>query len=653
MSTLPNHKPWDFSHVLDLVSALSLPKEQAGQVSHDRNAVERTPLAHNDRATGVDSKDFAPSPAASLGDFGKIWHFLGTQPPQSRDASKLNPDTTNAFTSKADYTSDGAVRYGLRAKSNKRVTWKEETSADEPTPDSASELEAASTLEPPKLTKSQRKKLNRRERKAREASAGQGTVSESEADSIWLATPARKASTHTVPAQSAHRSSLMARYTIGATPDPPSHVGQNGSRENDKPTQQNGHLHVTSTGSPIPQRPETSIRHASHPLVATQSAYKPAVKQAVDKTPNWPIAGPKASTNMKFLPASVSPHMSTPKTGSQAQLQLPNSAAKAVLAVQAAKAKIGGADKSLTSLPTRQPTIAPKIVRTGEDRHWALFLKLIDEFGEDRKHLIAPMNLTTHNNDDKGIHVFVDASNIFIGFNDQLKRSRGISANARVPPVSLSFDGLALLMERRRPVAKRVLAGSMPHLPAFDKAKAVGYECNILEKVYKARELTDRQIYFRDMDRRQHGRVKAPRGSHGNAGLLSTSPSNGYMSGVDDLSGAASGSETTTTGPQYAPAKMIEQGVDEILHLKIAHSVMDYETPATMVLATGDAAQAEYSDGFMAMVRRALVKGWKVELVSWSKNISSMYLQASFRQKWGDHFRVILLDDYAEELLDM
>ncbi|EGP86838.1 uncharacterized protein MYCGRDRAFT_44011 [Zymoseptoria tritici IPO323] len=265
-----------------------------------------------------------------------------------------------------------------------------------------------------------------------------------------------------------------------------------------------------------------------------------------------------------------------------------------------------------------KPVIAPIVLRSGEDRHFALLMKIIGNFYEDRKHLVSPMNLTSHNNNPNGIHVFIDASNIFIGFIDQLKRARNIHPLQQVPDANLSFDGLALLMERRRPIAKRVLVGSTPRVAAFDKAEEVGYECSILEKVYKARELTERQIYFKEVE---------ARGSSG------------------------SGSETNT--PQFAPAKMIEQGVDEILHLKILESVVDTEVPTTIVLATGDAACAEYSSGFMAMVERALRKGWKVELVSWSKNISSMYTRPAWTSAWGERFRIITLDDYAEELLDM
>lgn len=98
---------------------------------------------------------------------------------------------------------------------------------------------------------------------------------------------------------------------------------------------------------------------------------------------------------------------------------------------------------------------------------------------------------------------------------------------------------------------------------------------------------------------------------------------------------------------------MVEQGVDEILHLKILESLVDNDEPSTIVLATGDAAQAEYSQGFMVMVERALRKGWSVELVSWKTNISQMYRKAAFAHTWKDKFRIIELDEYAEELLDM
>ncbi|EME80851.1 uncharacterized protein MYCFIDRAFT_211687 [Pseudocercospora fijiensis CIRAD86] len=169
---------------------------------------------------------------------------------------------------------------------------------------------------------------------------------------------------------------------------------------------------------------------------------------------------------------------------------------------------------------------------------------------------------------------------------------------------------------------------------------------NILDKVHKARELTERQIYFKDLDAQRYGkRAKAPP-VHRALQQHQTSPTARYS-----VLGNIGGSSTETSLPQFAPAKMIEQGVDEILHLKISHSLLDYEEPSTIVLATGDAALAEYSDGFMAMVERALRKGWSVELVSWSKNISKTYLKSDWVNAWDGRFKIIYLDDFAEELL--
>lgn len=202
--------------------------------------------------------------------------------------------------------------------------------------------------------------------------------------------------------------------------------------------------------------------------------------------------------------------------------------------------------------------------------------------------------------------------------------------------MDISFDSLVLLMERRRPVAKRVLVGSSPLLPAFETAKAVGYEVNILDKVYKAKELTERQKFFKEVDK--VGWAHAIR-RHSHSGAEGDSSSESEM--------------ITAVGQTSSVVeKWVEQGVDEILHLKILESIVDADVPSTIVLATGDAAEAEYSQGFMAMVERALKKGWRVELISWSKNISQAYRKKSFQRKWEGMFRIIELDEYAEDLLD-
>ena len=230
------------------------------------------------------------------------------------------------------------------------------------------------------------------------------------------------------------------------------------------------------------------------------------------------------------------------------------------------------------------------------------------------------------------VHVFIDVSNvslslelailflqltsrkIMIGFHDSFKVSRGLSISTRIPRIPFSFHNLTLILERGRPTAKRVLVGS-DKFAVIDEAKQLGYETNILDRVHKAKELTPRQKKF--------------------------------MNGKG-ASEQSSGSETTAV---YAPQKWVEQAVDEILHLKMMESIIDVKEPSTMILATGDAAEAEYSQGFLKMVERALEKGWKVELVSFRQNTSGAYKRREFRSKWGEMFKIIELDDYTEELV--
>ncbi|CAG8950931.1 hypothetical protein HYFRA_00003148 [Hymenoscyphus fraxineus] len=230
-----------------------------------------------------------------------------------------------------------------------------------------------------------------------------------------------------------------------------------------------------------------------------------------------------------------------------------------------------------------------------------------------------------------GIHIFVDFSNINIGFFQQIKRDRGIPLQVyrRFPP--LSFHCLSLLFERNRPVARRVLAGSInggslthdglgrlvkQRLPqVFLDAQECGYELNILEPVVKAPSLTPKR-----------------RGGKGN----------GYAT-----SGHSSGSDA----PSYVRVSKQEQCVDEILQMKMLESIVDTEEPSTMVLASGDAAEAEYSGGFLKTVERALMKGWQVEVYAWSGGLSSEYCSKEFLQRWKGKFTVIVLDDFAEELL--
>jgi hypothetical protein len=182
-----------------------------------------------------------------------------------------------------------------------------------------------------------------------------------------------------------------------------------------------------------------------------------------------------------------------------------------------------------------------------------------------------------------------------------------------------------LVLERGRKVARRVLAGSTTSLTYDGKVKVpdhvieaerCGYELNILERVTKP--VTE-------------VKYKKRRGT-----------GTGYAT-----SGNSSASESGSTGRM----KNQEQAVDELLQMKMLESIVDTEIPSTIVLASGDAAEAEFSGGFLKNVERALSKGWKVEVVAWRDGLSQEYRSPKLRSKWGERLTVIELDEFCEEML--
>ncbi|KAK5653525.1 hypothetical protein OQA88_8784 [Cercophora sp. LCS_1] len=222
------------------------------------------------------------------------------------------------------------------------------------------------------------------------------------------------------------------------------------------------------------------------------------------------------------------------------------------------------------------------------------------------------------------IHVFVDLSNIIISFYDTMKINRGISTQKRVAPPAFNFVHFDEILHRGRKVAKKVVAGSLggtkKRRPEYMlQAEDLGYEMCIFQRVPKPVSPTLR------------------RKSKGNA---------------RDFEQATSGPETSGDDYFAGPMKNGEQGVDELLHLKMLQSAIDTPQRGTIVLATGDAAHAEYSDGFKSNVERALHLGWHVELYGWSRNISSAWRDPTFTQRWGENFRLIELDQFCEELFD-
>ncbi|KAM7197160.1 hypothetical protein V8F20_006709 [Naviculisporaceae sp. PSN 640] len=214
------------------------------------------------------------------------------------------------------------------------------------------------------------------------------------------------------------------------------------------------------------------------------------------------------------------------------------------------------------------------------------------------------------------VHIFIDLSNIIIGFYDSIKTSRGIPPQKRIKAPAFCFENFEALLSRGRKIEKKVLAGSVgaySRRPSYMvEAEQLKYEMNILHRVPKP-----------------------------------SSPVNKRK--------GRSESSSDTSGDDYfvTPMKQGEQCVDEILHLKLIQSALDKPSGGTIILATGDAAPAEYSDGFKKNVERALLCGWNVELYGWSRNISSAWRDPAFSLQWGRRFRIIELDDFCEELFGL
>jgi hypothetical protein len=287
----------------------------------------------------------------------------------------------------------------------------------------------------------------------------------------------------------------------------------------------------------------------------------------------------------------------------------------------------------IPKIPFDPTVIQPIDTLTRKEKYVKLVQKLQKTFGSESEALIRmkPDQAAREyggNNSPEGIHVFVDCSNIVIGFLDELKRRRGMNVRSPAKGGVISWHSLALVMERGRLVARRILVGShgspldnqQPKRPDYlAEAEKCGYEVNVLDRVIKTKDLTPHK------KRRGNG--------------------NGYAT----ASGYSSGSDGT-----YMSRKAVtEQGVDEILHMKLLETLIDTEIPSTIVLASGDAAEAEYSGGFMKNVERALKNGWKVELVAWSATLSKDYQSKAFLGRWKGRFSIILLDDFSEELLAM
>lgn len=247
-----------------------------------------------------------------------------------------------------------------------------------------------------------------------------------------------------------------------------------------------------------------------------------------------------------------------------------------------------------------------------------------ETYDEDERIRAHPWSQAVTN---EPIHVYIDLSNIIIGFYNHIKSRRSMAPDSRARAPPFSFHAFAATVERGRPCAKRAIAGSVRSgsgVPAYMlEAEGLGYEMNILQRVRGAKKSV--QNLFLDPVSLANSPYAPPP----------------YLNNTSD----------SEDGAASHRAGWREQAVDEILHLKMMQSLLDTEKPATIVLCTGDAAEAEFSDGFLRNVERALSRGWYVEVVGWRDTMADAWFQKSFRQEHGWRFRTVVLDDVVEELL--
>ncbi|KAJ4474505.1 hypothetical protein J3R30DRAFT_3295438 [Lentinula aciculospora] len=310
----------------------------------------------------------------------------------------------------------------------------------------------------------------------------------------------------------------------------------------------------------------------------------------------------------------------------------------------------------------------------------------------------------TVKNDERLIHVFVDHSNILIGLLNYLRRyprqhphSSPYTSSSPYPkpPKHLSHSALSLILERGRPVTRRILVTSSPLYQPMDGAESLGFEVRIFARVPDTGEGMDREKSnnFGNGKQNYHKKSKIEkkkvhsRKMSGNSSaeseqnVITGGISPGFMRNSAHLYSYSLPTSHTSTPPPFlnpnatsslAPPAVItpspaqqqriryrEQGVDELLQLKLHQVLASIEGPppkgSTIILATGDGNVGQFNeDGFLGGVRTALRRGWKVELYAWEGGLSR-----AWKREFGEgnddgpRFKVVGIEQFGSELVEI
>jgi hypothetical protein len=224
-------------------------------------------------------------------------------------------------------------------------------------------------------------------------------------------------------------------------------------------------------------------------------------------------------------------------------------------------------------------------------------------------------------------------------------------------------------------VTRRVLVASSPLYQPIESAEQLGYEVRIYARVPDMGDGMDRQPPNGASSSGDSSRGAGTGGKHKKHASLSSilkaqarNRSPGATTSESDPGPGTAGilpapkpSPTSANGttPVATPTriKYREQGVDELLQLKLHQAIAEFDVPplgATIILATGDGNAGQFNEeGFLGCVRTALKKGWRVELYAWEGGLSKSWKREFGDGLYRDRFTIIGLSKFGSDLLEV
>ncbi|THH14771.1 hypothetical protein EW146_g5600 [Bondarzewia mesenterica] len=360
------------------------------------------------------------------------------------------------------------------------------------------------------------------------------------------------------------------------------------------------------------------------------------------------------SSSIEISSSSPAYYKSTPATPPQKKKERTT---KLVTAVESNRRL--SHSKSTPSLRHVSMPLDPRVVRLR-----ALAIKLRFMFPEDATSITSILSNDSLNSsspisiDPRGpsplsgqalTHVFIDYSNISIGFLTYLRTHPHHLTTTK--PKHISHAALALILERGRSITRRALAASSPLYQPMDSAEQLGYDVRVYARVPDTGDGTDRTRHAEGW--KGKGRSGQQIFTKGHAHRVSSG-------GTSTESEPGSHNSPRPGQPRI---RYREQGVDELLQLKLHQAIADVDVPpkgSTIVLATGDGNVGQFNEeGFLGCVRTALKKGWRVELYAWEGGLSRAWLRefgdgsSGGNDLWAGKFRIVPMDAFGADLLEV